>query len=414
MALDLEAYIESLTQNDLMSVDELETFQRGLPTESQPTDAESLARELVRARKLTKYQAAAIYQGKAKGLVFDEYIVLNKIGQGGSAVVLKAQHRRMKRMVAVKVLSSVALRRKEAVRRFYREVETAARLAHPNIVTAFDAREYNGRHCLVLEYVDGQDLSELVRRQGPLAVEAAVHYTTQAARGLEYAHAQGVVHRDVKPSNLLVDRAGTVKILDMGLALVFGSGETDGADQLTRSGQVMGTCDYMAPEQADDTHTVDHRADIYSLGCTLYRLLTGETPYAGDSLVKTLWAHQEAPIPSLRGARSDVPSQLDEIFHRMVAKRPENRLQSMTEVIAALVDCAAQKQPAAKAIVPKPPSDSDLSTVVPELSKRNVFTWKAQSMPKFRCNACGFEVDGMLFRCPQCNAMGKGFTEVSE
>ena len=263
-----------------------------------------------RQGKLTKYQAQAVYQGKTKGLVFGEYVVLDKLGEGGMGVVLKAQHRRMKRLVAIKVLSSAAMKQPGAVERFHREVEAAAKLSHPNIVTAYDAGEHQGMHYLVMEYVEGKDLAAIVKERGPLAVREAVECILQAARGLQYAHEQGIVHRDIKPGNLLLDKKGTVKILDMGLARIAGAeAALGGPERLTASGQVMGTCDYMAPEQAMDTPRGRRIGPTSipwaarSTGC-----LTGQPPYRGETLMQILLAHREAPIPSLcagpaRGAR---------------------------------------------------------------------------------------------------------------
>ena len=252
-------------------------------------------------------------------------------------VVLKAQHRRMKRTVAIKVLSSAAMKPPEAVERFHREVEAAAKLSHPNVVAAYDADEHQGMHYLVMEYVEGRDLASIVKDLGVLDVQQAADCTLQAARGLQYAHEQGIVHRDMKPGNLLLDKKGTVKILDMGLALIAGAEVAPaGPERLTNTGQVMGTCDYMAPEQALDTHAADHRADIYALGCTLYRLLTGKPPYEGETLMQILLAHRESPIPSLCEARPEAPVELDACFQRMVAKEPGDRQQSMAEVVAEL------------------------------------------------------------------------------
>jgi len=337
----LQQFVESLVQSGLMTADEVSRFEQGLPPQRHPEDAQALARELVQGGKLTKYQAQMVYQGKPKGLVFGEYTVLDKLGQGGMGVVLKAQHRRMKRVVAVKVLPASAMKSSEAVKRFYREAEAAAKLNHPNIVQAHDASESEGIHYLVMEYVDGKDLAAIVRERGPLEVKQALDCILQAAKGLEYAHREGVIHRDIKPGNLLLDKKGTVKILDMGLArvaLAVGA-EDPGSEQLTQSGQVLGTCDYMAPEQAQDTRRADQRSDIYSLGCTLYRLLTGKVPYSGDSLMSILLAHRDAPIPSLSGAGPDVPESVNAIFQKMVAKRPEDRYQSMGEVIADVEAC---------------------------------------------------------------------------
>src|SRR6185369_1273125 len=181
------------------------------------------------------------------------YVILDKLGQGGMGVVLKAEHKRMKRLVALKVLSPAFTKTPEALRRFQREVEAAAKLRHPNIVAADDADAAGGVHFLVMEYVEGSDLSALVKKSGPLPVEKALHCILQAARGLEYAHGEGIIHRDIKPANLLLDNKGTVKILDMGLARVAASAAGEGQADLTGAGQIVGTVDYMAPEQAMNT-----------------------------------------------------------------------------------------------------------------------------------------------------------------
>jgi formylglycine-generating enzyme required for sulfatase activity/serine/threonine protein kinase len=320
-----------------MSAAEVSTFQDSLPPEKRPKDGETLARELVRANKLTKYQAQAVYGGNVKGLVFGQYVVLDKLGEGGMGVVLKARHRRMDRLVAIKILSSAAMKQAGAVERFHREVQAAAKLSHSNIVTAYDADEHLGMHYLAMEYVEGSDLASIVKEHGPLEIRQAVECILQAARGLQFAHEQGIVHRDIKPANLLLDKKGAVKILDMGLARFTGTeAALGGAERLTTTGQAMGTCDYMAPEQSLDTHQADARADIYSLGCTLYRLLTGNPPYQGETFAKLFLMHLESPIPSLCEARPEVPEALDAICQRMLAKKPEDRYQSMAEVITEL------------------------------------------------------------------------------
>jgi serine/threonine-protein kinase len=337
MAITVEQFVARLTDSGLMSAADVSTFQESLPPEKRPKDVQQLARALVQQGKLTKYQAQAVYEGKTKGLVFGQYVVLDKLGEGGMGVVLKAQHRRMKRLVAIKVLSAAAMKQTGAVGRFHREVEAAAKLSHPNIVTAYDADEHQGMHYLAMEYVEGEDLASVVKERGPLGVREAVEYILQAARGLQYAHEQGIVHRDIKPGNLLLDKKGTVKILDMGLALIAGAeAALGGPERLTATGQVMGTCDYMSPEQALDSHLADHRTDIYALGCTLYRLLTGHPPYRGETLMQILLAHRENPIPSLCEARPDVPAELNTCFQRMVAKEPGDRQQSMAEVVTEL------------------------------------------------------------------------------
>ena len=339
MALSRDEMVQRLTSSDLMDADEVAAFLASVPADQQPADGEQLARLLVKQKHLTKYQAEQIYAGKGASLVLGNYVILDKLGQGGMGMVLKAEHKRMKRLVALKVMSPTAVKTPDALKRFHREVEAAAKLRHPNIVAADDADEAKGTHFLVMEYVNGSDLSQLIKKQGPLPGDQAISCIVQAARGLEYAHRQGVVHRDIKPANLLIDENGTVKILDMGLARIEGA--TGAQAELTSTGAVMGTVDYMAPEQALSSKLADARSDIYSLGISLWYLLMGKCAYDGDSLMAKLLAHREAPIPSLHQIRPDVPESVDVIFQKMVAKQPQNRYQSMAPVIADLEACLA-------------------------------------------------------------------------
>jgi molecular chaperone DnaK len=352
MALTIRQFIHDLLDSGLITAGDAADVRALVHSGRKTFTVESLAEELVQQKKLTSYQAERILAGTAKGLVLGNYVVLEKIGQGGMGHVYKAQHRRMKRVVALKVLSPTEHDAQVALKRFQREVEAAAKLVHPNIVTAYDADESDGHCFLVIEFVDGPDLATLVERNGPFSVALAVDCIMQAARGLAYAHSLGIVHRDIKPQNLLLDSSGTVKILDMGLARFVGVGPEDGAvslESLTQCNEIVGTVDYMSPEQVNGAKNLDHRTDIYSLGGTLFRLLTGRPPYRGETTFEKLLAHVKADIPSLVMERSDVPAQLELAFRRMMAKDPAVRFSSMNEVIAELSLCRVEPPNAAPA-----------------------------------------------------------------
>lgn len=304
-------------------------------------DAAKLAMALSEAG-FTRFQLAALSEGRGAALRVGNYDLLDRLGAGGMGTVFKARHRRMKRIVALKVLSASLSSNPIFVKRFQREVETIASLGHPNIVMAYDADEAEVGHFLVMEFINGQDLAACVERRGALPVAQAVDFLLQTARGLSYAHSQGIVHRDIKPHNLLLDEANTVKITDLGLARLNhgAAGPAMGAD-VTMAGGAIGTADYMPPEQAIDATTIDHRADIYSLGCTLYFLLTGSSPYSGSSLMAILLAHRDAAIPSLRTAIPQIPARLDALFQKMLTKNVEQRIATMAEVVAELEAIAA-------------------------------------------------------------------------
>jgi serine/threonine protein kinase len=329
-------------------------------------DVAALARVLVRAGKLTPYQAGAVVQGKARGLVIGRYLVLDRLGVGGMGVVFRARHRQTRQVVALKILPPSFSREADAVRRFRREFRVAAHLKHPNLVAAIEADEDRGVHFLTMDYVQGRDLETLVKETGPLSVKLALHCAVQIARGLEAAHAQGVVHRDVKPGNVMIDAAGNVRVCDLGLARVLeatGQLGREAGPSLTQTGAYMGSVDFLAPEQADDAKKADHRADLYSLGCTLYYLLAGRPPFGGDTLLKRLIAHQERPAPALRDARPEVPPALDAVYLQMMAKRPGDRPASMSQVIAALEACRSSPREAGDA-------SADLKTFATTFMKR--------------------------------------------
>ncbi len=332
-----DVFRQELIASGLCSAAELQSWLCALPADPPPQDGQQLADELVRQSKLTPYQAEQVLLGRGQSLVLGNYVLLDKLGQGGMGLVCRAEHRRMRRSVALKVLAPHLTQTPESLRRFRREVEAAAKLSHPNIVIAHDADEAHGTHFLVMEYVEGLDLAAYVRQHGPLPPDLAVNCILQAARGLQYAHEQGVVHRDIKPNNLLLDSRGTVKVLDLGLARLVSAGPQQ--DLLTGTGQIMGTVDYMAPEQARDTRHADQRADIYGLGATLFYLLTARGMYPGETIVQKLLAHQMQSIPALDVVCPGVPAELSAVFSKMVAKRPDDRYQTMAEVLAALEPC---------------------------------------------------------------------------
>lgn len=339
--LELPQFLKSAAEVGILSTSEAAAI---LDVSAQPDGAQTVtdvARQLVRDGKMTHFQAQTLANAAGKKLLLGSYLILDKLGSGGMGVVYKAQHRIMKRPVALKVLSTAKMKNKAAVLRFQREVEAVSRLNHPNIVTAYDADQDRGMHYLVMEYVEGFDLSFLVDRRGPMPLPLAVDWTLQVARGLEYAHSQGVVHRDIKPGNLLLNSAGVIKILDMGLARLYEplAGHETSSGGLTRMGEIIGTLDFMSPEQAEDTRMADERSDIYSLGCTLYYLLTAENLYPVDTIVRKLLAHRSDPIPALRSKRPAVPELLDQLFVQMVAKKPQDRPANMTEVIQTLTRC---------------------------------------------------------------------------
>ncbi len=300
-----------------------------------PPEPAKVAGLLVHNAVLTNFQAENILAGKWRRFTIGKYKVLERLGSGGFAQVYLCEHKLMRRRVAVKVLPVAKAKDSSALDRFYREARAAAALDHPNIVHAYDIDQDEDLHFLVMEYVDGANLQEIVKRLGkPLSVVRACHYIFQAALGLQHAHEHSLVHRDIKPGNILVDRAGGVKVLDMGLALIFS--EED--EQLTKKHDdgTLGTADYLSPEQAMDSHDVDIRTDIYSLGVTFYFLLTGKAPFEGMPVAQKLLAHQMKLPRPISEIRNDVPPALVAIMMKMMAKNPADRFGTPGEVAQAL------------------------------------------------------------------------------
>jgi serine/threonine protein kinase len=332
-AVPLDVFLSCLHKSGLLNPSEVELLME----QNRPADSESFAKLLVGRKKLTPFQARMLARGRWKGLILGNYVLLEKLGQGGMGTVFKARHRRMGRVVCLKVLHASHRKSPDILERFQREAKTVAALKHPNIVVAHDADEADGVPFLVMEFIQGSDLAQRVAKSGPLTVSDAVDVVLQAARALDHAHRRGVIHRDIKPHNLLVDETGTVKILDMGLAR-FDSYLSQNPDatthaSMTVSGIIMGTVDYMSPEQALNSRRADHRSDIYGLGCTLHFLLSGTVLYQGETVMEKLVAHREQAIPRLRAERDEVSRALDAIFQHMVAKDPAQRYASMAELV---------------------------------------------------------------------------------
>lgn len=368
ITMAIEQFTRKLTDSGLMSAEQLDAFCNRLPETERPQAADELSKQLVEHDVLTEYQADALASEDDRPLVVGDYVIQERVGAGGMGTVYKAQHRRMKRTVALKMVQSQN-DDESALRRFEREVEAAGRLSHPNVVAALDARQHEGTDYLIMEYVNGRDLWAVIEKSGPLPVDKAVNYTLQAARGCLHAHQLGIVHRDIKPSNLLVDGDEVVKILDMGLArLDTGASDPLAPTQANLTGEnvIMGTLDFVSPEQALNAHRVDHRTDIYSLGCTLYYLLAGKPIYAGETAMEKLIGHREQPVPSLHDVAQDVPAGLEQAYRRMVAKKPDDRFQTMEDVISALeqawepIAAPPRRAPGSGSVVLEPEEDPDI------------------------------------------------------
>ncbi len=320
-----------------------------------PAEPGKCAGKFVRDAVLTYFQAEQLLQGKWKRFTIGKYKVLEKLGVGGMGQVFLCEHKLMRRRVAVKVLPAAKGQDDASRERFYQEARAVAALDHPNIVRAYDIDHDEGLHFLVMEFVDGVNLQDLVKRAGPLDPIRACHYIYGSAVGLQYASETGIVHRDIKPGNILIDRSGVVKILDMGLARFF----NDEDDSLTKKydENVLGTADYLAPEQAVDSHTVTIRADLYSLGGTFYFLLTGQPPFPEGSVAQKLLWHQTRDPKPIGQVRPEVPADIVAIVEKLMKKNPDDRYQTPGELMAVLQDFVQVPIP--------PPTEKELPPLSP-------------------------------------------------
>ncbi|MBL9124483.1 MAG: protein kinase [Planctomycetaceae bacterium] len=342
-AIKIDAFLRALEQSNLLPADLLARVKQRVADGKQSIDPRSVAKWLVDKEYLTLWQANKLLAGRS-AFYLGRYKLLDSIGKGGMGVVFKARHAVMDRIVALKIMNPDLLDKPQAVARFNREVKTAAALNHPNIITAHDADCVGQTHFLVMEYADGYDLNQWLLARGPLPVAAACEFALQAAVGLGHAYGKGMVHRDIKPVNLLLTWNPeadwpSVKILDLGLARFVSETQEDGG--LTRMGQTIGTPDYIAPEAAENFKQADIRADIFSLGCSLFKLLAGRLPYGGTNTMEKLLARANKPAPLIRTLRPEVPAELEAVVAKMLARDPAERYQTPAEVAAALAPFAA-------------------------------------------------------------------------
>ncbi|MCI0682014.1 MAG: protein kinase [Gemmataceae bacterium] len=343
--------LAALRTHRLLTPEQLDALAK----EALPVDVRALARALVQRGWLTPFHVNEVFLGRGAKLLLGSYVLLEMLGEGGMGAVYKARNWKLGQTVALKLVRKERLANPAAVKRFYREIRAAAKLEHPNIVRAFDAGEANGTHFFVMEFVSGQDLNKLVKTHGPLDVRTACEYVRQTALGLQHSHEQRMVHRDIKPHNLLLQVADCksqidgrhatgksaisnlqseiIKILDMGLARIDTDADGEHSSTMTQEGTVVGTPDYIAPEQGLDSHSVDIRADLYSLGCTLYFLLTGRPPFPGGTFMEKLLKHQQQTPAPLRQLRGDVPAEVEALVARLMAKRPDERYATPADLV---------------------------------------------------------------------------------
>jgi serine/threonine-protein kinase len=342
--VNLSQFVEQLRQSRLFTAEQL---RDAAERDAEDAPAGHIADALVEQGLLTGFQARTLLAGGKTPLVLGQYRLLDELGRGGMGHVYKAHHTIMDRTVALKLLDPKLQQHEVAQGWFEREVRTLTRLQHPNIVLAYDANEVEGMRFLVMEYVEGQNLHERVRGQGPLSVPLACEMMAQAAQALQYAHGMRLVHRDIKPGNLLIpavqkDDAGgeapLVKIVDFGLASLRGPANAD-TIVVASPEQFVGTPDFVAPEQCRDVHAADIRSDLYSLGCTFYFALTGRPPFSGRSVAEKLANHLFQAPPLVTALRPEVPAAVVEIILRLMAKDPARRFQTPADLAQALRPC---------------------------------------------------------------------------
>lgn len=336
-ALTVPNVVELLQKSNLIQAERLQAELDELAAANGgqlPESTEAVFTHFVDKGLITNWHAAKLRDRKFRGFFLGRYRLLEHIGSGGMSSVYLAEHALMKQLRAIKVLPRNRVNDSSYLARFHLEAQATAKLDHRNIVRAYDVAEENGQHYIVMEYVPGKDLQNLVKDHGVISLDNACRYIIQAAEGLQHAHEAGLIHRDIKPANLLLDDRGQVKVLDLGLALMSNSDQP--SLTVAHNENVLGTADYLAPEQALNSHKVDLRADIYGLGCTLYYLLTGRPPFNDGTLAQRIAKHQKEMPSDILVHRPDCPRDLADICFRMMQKKPERRYQTARDVAAAL------------------------------------------------------------------------------
>ena len=330
----IDDFLSVLRKSGLVEAERLKEATAPWSDASGPLP-EELPRALIDAGLITDWQLRQLQKGKHRGYFLGQYKLLQELGKGGMSSVYLAEHTAMHLPVAIKVLPLKRVDQKSYKQRFEREAHASFRLNHPNIARATNFDHQGDLYYIVLDFIEGTDLYKKVKESGPLPVKEALEYIKQAALGLQYAHEEGLVHRDIKPANLMLDKRGTIKILDLGLALGSDDDE-DGNLTKQHDEKVLGTADYLAPEQAKNSHAADPRSDIYSLGCTLYFLIVGRAPFAKGSVVERIKAHWNEPPPNPLDELDNPPPDLDsaviDLYFRMLEKHPDARPQTAGEV----------------------------------------------------------------------------------
>jgi serine/threonine protein kinase len=331
----VDDFLRTVLRSGLLDREQLQGALRAVPLD-QRGDPGAVAEHLVRTGKLSRFQAAKLREGTALGLKLGSYQVLAPIGRGGMGTVYLARDSRGDMLLALKVLSPKRAREEERVlERFRREMEISQRVAHPNLAWTYEVGVWQGVYYIAMEYIPGKSLYRLVGEEGPLAVPRAARLVAEVASALDHAHDQGLVHRDLKPSNVMVTPNDHAKVLDLGLALI--QGEAPGDRRVVGGqGYVVGTMDYIAPEQADDATKVDRRSDLYALGGTLYFALTGRPPFPGGTTQEKLHRHRTQEPTPVEELRPGLPADFLALVRRLMAKRPEDRFATAAEVKAEL------------------------------------------------------------------------------